>query len=73
MELLVLLLLIPIAWLLFLPARLAGALRRHRGAGIAVLAVVLVGGWLVLHALNPAPEARTDYAAGDAALRALLE
>ena len=44
MELLFLLLLIPIVWLLMLPSRIAGLLKRHRLAGAGVLAVVALGG-----------------------------
>lgn len=72
MELLFLLLLIPVVWLLMLPSRIAGLLKRHRLAGAGVLAVVALGGYLVLALSNPA-NTPADYAQGDAALRAILE
>lgn len=72
MELLFLLLLVPVIWLLMLPSRIAGMLKRHRFAGAGVLAVVALGGYLVL-TLNHRADAPADYAQGDAALRALLE
>jgi hypothetical protein len=73
MELLLLLLIVPIAWLVLLPSRIAGAARRYRFAGVGVLLVLLIGGWFAIQALAVAPESRADYAAGDSALRALLE
>lgn len=72
MELLFLLLLIPVIWLMLLPSRLAGAVRRHRFTGAGVLAAVALGGFLLLQLNHPAPPP-TDYAPGDATLRALLE
>lgn len=72
MELLFLLLLIPVVWLLMLPSRIAGLLKRHRLAGAGVLAVVALGGYLVLALSHPA-NTPADYAEGDAALRAILE
>lgn len=72
MELLLLLLLIPIVWLLLLPSRIAGTLKRHRFAGAGVLAAVALGGFLLLQLNHPA-EIPADYAQGDAALRAMLE
>lgn len=72
MELLFLLLLIPVVWLLMLPSRIAGLLKRHRLARAGVLAVVALGGYLVLALSHPA-NTPADYAQGDAALRAMLE
>ena len=72
MELLFLLLLVPVVWLMLLPSRIAGTVRRHRVAGAGILAVAAVGGFLML-SLNRPPEVPTDYAQGDAALRAMLE
>jgi uncharacterized SAM-binding protein YcdF (DUF218 family) len=72
MELLFLLLLIPLVWLLLLPSRLAGTLRRHRITGAGVLALIAVAGFLML-LLNRPADVPTDYAQGDAALRAMLE
>lgn len=71
MELLFLLLLIPVVWLMLLPARIAGTVRRYRFAGAGVLAAIAVGGLLLLLLTHPQPV--TDYAQGDAALRAMLE
>lgn len=72
MELLFLLLLIPILWLVLLPSRIAGTLKRHRFAGAGVLAAIALGGYVMLLMNHPA-EAPADYAQGDAALRAMLE
>lgn len=72
MELLFLLLLIPVVWLVLLPSRIAGTLKRHRFAGAVVLTVVALGGYLILLLNHPA-EVPADYAQGDAALRAMLE
>ena len=72
MELLFLLLLIPVVWLMLLPSRIAGTVRRYRFAGAGVLAVVALGGFLLLQ-LNHPPEPPVDYAQGDAALRAMLQ
>lgn len=72
MELLFLLLLIPVVWLMRLPSRIVGALRRHRVASAGILAVLAISGFLVL-LLNQPPEVRVDYAQGDATLRAMLE
>jgi hypothetical protein len=72
MELLLLLLLIPVVWLMLLPSRIAGSLKRHRYAAAAVVAIVALGGLLVLQFRQP-EQTHTDYAQGDSALRALLE
>jgi hypothetical protein len=72
MELLFLLLLVPVIWLMLLPSRIAGTLRRHRYASAAIVIAVLAGGILLLQ-LNHKPDVPTDYARGDTALRALLE
>lgn len=72
MELLFLLLLIPVVWLVLLPSRIAGTLKRHRFTGAVVLTVFALGGYLILLLNHPA-EVPADYAQGDAALRAMLE
>ena len=73
MELLLLLLILPIAWLVMLPKRIAGAVRRYRVQVVGVLLVILVGGWFAIETATRPAELRADYAAGDTALRALLE
>ena len=73
MELLFLLLLVPIFWLLLLPARLAGAVKRHRFSGAGLIGAILVFGYLTVYALAPAADVKTDYSEGDATLRAMLE
>jgi hypothetical protein len=70
-ELLFLLLLVPVLWLMLLPSRIAGTMKRYRFAGAGVLVVVALGGFLMLTLKQP--EATVDYAQGDAALRAMLE
>lgn len=72
MELLFLLLLIPVIWLLLLPSRIAGTLKRHRFATAGLLATVALGGFFLLQLNHPA-DIPADYAQGDAALRAMLE
>lgn len=72
MELLFLLLLIPVIWLMLLPSRIVGTVKRHRFTGAAVLLVAALGGFLFLQLNHPA-EAPTDYTQGDAALRAMLD
>lgn len=73
-ELLLLLLIVPIAWLVMLPRRIAGAARRYRFQAVGVLLVLMVAGWFAIDVAGrpPAPS-QADYAAGDTALRALLE
>ena len=73
MELLFLLLLVPIAWLMLLPRRVAGAVRRFRMPTAGILAGILLLGFVLLRAPTPAPEPPTDYSVGDTALRALIE
>lgn len=70
MELLIVLLVLPVIWILRLPSRIAGTIRRHRVAG--ALAVLALGGFLALQLIHPA-DRPADYAQGDAALRAMLE
>ena len=71
MELLLLLLAVPFIWML-LPVRVMGRERRLPVRSFGLLALVVVGGVLIISTMkNEAPP--TDYAAGDAALRALLE
>lgn len=72
MELLFLFVLITVVWLLWLPSRIAGTLRRHRFAAAAVLGVLAVAGVALLQ-INPRTDTPVDYASGDAALRELLD
>jgi hypothetical protein len=72
MELLFLLLLVPVVWLMLLPSRIAGTVKRYRFAAAGVMAVAALGGFLMLSLNHPA-DAPADYAQGDAALRAMLE
>jgi hypothetical protein len=72
MELLLLLLAVPFIWMLLLPVRVMGRERRLPVRSFGLLALVVVGGVLIISTMkSEAPP--TDYAAGDAALRALLE
>jgi hypothetical protein len=72
MELLLLLLAVPFVWMLLLPVRVMGRERRLPVRSAGILALVVVGGILVVTTMKrEAPPA--DYAAGDAALRAMLE
>jgi hypothetical protein len=72
MELLFLLLLVPAAWLLLLPGRLAKRARKYRFTGAGILLGVLVAGWVGVQALSKPPAETVDYAAGDSDLRAIL-
>jgi D-alanyl-lipoteichoic acid acyltransferase DltB (MBOAT superfamily) len=73
MELLFLILLVPVIWLVMLPARLAGAAKRHRFTGFGIIAALAVVGYFTMQILAAQPEPRADYTHGDAALRAMLE
>lgn len=72
MEQLFLLLLIPVAWLLLLPGRIAKRARKYRFTGAGILVGVLVAGWIGLQAMSKPPAETVDYAAGDSDLRAIL-
>lgn len=72
MEFLFLLLLVPIAWLFLLPARIAGTVRRHRIATADILVTFALGGFVLLQLTRPV-DRPADYAEGDATLRAMLE
>jgi hypothetical protein len=72
MELLLLLLAVPFIWMLLLPVRVMGRARRLPVRSMGIMALIVVGGILVVTTMkSEAP--RADYAAGDAALRAMLE
>ncbi|MBN9360196.1 MULTISPECIES: hypothetical protein [unclassified Devosia] len=72
MELLFLLLLIPVAWLLLLPGRIAKRARKYRFTGAGILLGALVAGWVGVQAMSKPPVEAVDYAAGDSDLRAIL-
>lgn len=73
MELLFLLVLIPIAWLVLLPGRIAKRARRYRFTGAGLLAGAALAGWIGIQAFSGTPpQQKVDYAAGDTELRALL-
>ncbi len=72
MELLFLLLLIPVAWLLLLPKRLARRARKYRFTGAGILLGVMVAGWVGVQAMSKPPVETVDYSAGDSDLRAIL-
>jgi hypothetical protein len=72
MELLLLLLAVPLIWQLLLPARVFGRARRLPLRSAGIVALVVVGGLLVF-TTTKREVSPVDYAAGDAALRALLE
>ena len=73
MEFLLLILIVPVVWLVFLPNRVlrrAGQLPMIKPAIVG--AVVLVG-WAMLSGLNREAPTHANYAESDAQLRALLE
>ena len=55
MELLFLLLLIPVAWLLLLPGRIAKRARKYRFTGAGILVGVLIAGWIGVQAMSKPP------------------
>lgn len=69
--LLLLLLLIPLAWLLLL-GRLAKGLKKHRFAGIGALVLAVAAGWIVMQVTARPANAPVDYTASDDDLRAIL-
>ena len=74
MELLVVLLLIvPIAWLWLLPGRVAKRARKYRFASIGALLLAIAIGWIGLFVTARPDNAAVDYAQGDNELRAILE
>jgi len=72
MELLLLLLLIPIAWLALVRRRMANEARRYRmsTAGIAVGAALAV--WVAFLAFSGPSQQKVDYGTGDDQVRAIL-
>lgn len=75
MELLLLILIAPALWLLFLPRRVARRIGQFPMIKPAVVGAILLVGWAMLSGLRgtdpPAPA--WDYARGDTALRAMLD
>lgn len=89
MELFLLLMAVPLIWLLMLPVRAMGKVQQHPFKTAGILSLLGFGAFVALLGLKPgapAPEVPAalvaqhapverpaDYAAGDTALRALLE
>ncbi|MGV3492111.1 MAG: hypothetical protein ACO1OG_12415 [Devosia sp.] len=71
MELLLLLVLVPIAWLLVMPRRSKRS-RAMRFPLVGVLAGGAIAVWVGLQFFTAAPRPDTDYSAGDSELRAIL-
>lgn len=72
MELLLLLVLVPIAWLVLLPRRIAKRLRAFRLPAAGLLAGGAVAVWVGLQFVATPQHSSADYAAGDSELRAIL-
>jgi hypothetical protein len=73
MELMLLLLAVPVLWLMLLPVRVVGRVRRLPFMSAGFVTALLIAGWLTLTVLNGKSPNPADYASGDAALRAMLE
>jgi hypothetical protein len=69
--LLLLLLLIPLAWLLLL-GRLAKGLKKHRFAGLGALILAVAVGWIGIQVTARPPTPPVDYTASEDDLRAIL-
>lgn len=69
--LLILLLLIPIAWLLLL-GRLAKGVKKYRFTGLGAVLLALAGGWIAMQVTAKPANAPVDYTASDDDLRAIL-
>lgn len=69
--LLLLLLLIPLAWLLLL-GRIAKGAKKYRFTGIGALILALAAGWIGMQVTTKPANAPVDYAASDDDLRAIL-
>jgi hypothetical protein len=74
MELLLLLVLVPIAWLVLLPGRVAKHARRYRFTGAGLLAGLAIAAWIGIQAFSSSTptQRKVDYTAGDTELRAIL-
>ncbi len=69
--LLILLLLIPIAWLILL-GRLAKGVKKYRFAGLGAVLLAVAAGWIVMQVTAKPANAPVDYAASADDLRAIL-
>ena len=72
MELLLLLVLVPIVWLIFLPGRIAKRVRAFRLPAAGLLAVGAAAVWIGLQFVSAPAQPGIDYSAGDSDLRAIL-
>jgi hypothetical protein len=72
MELLLLLLLLPVAWLVLLPGRVARRARAFRFPLAGILAGGAVALWVGLQLFSASTPPPVDYAAGERDLRAIL-
>lgn len=69
--LLLLLLLIPLAWLLLL-GRLAKSVKKYRFAGLGAVILALAAGWIGMQVTAKPAVAPVDYTASEDDLRAIL-
>jgi hypothetical protein len=72
MEFLLLLVIVPIAWLMLLPGRMAKRTRAFRLPVAGMLAVGAVAVWIGLQVFAQPQRPDIDYSAGDSDLRAIL-
>jgi L-lactate permease len=72
MELLLLLFLIPLAWLFMLPGRAAKRAKKFRLTGIAAIVLAVAAGWIGMQVTAKPTNAPVDYAASENDLRAIL-
>ncbi|WP_417309256.1 hypothetical protein [Devosia sp.] len=72
MEFLLLLLVLPLIWLVRLPVRVVGTVRRRPYVSAALGLGVLATVWIGFQVLSD-EAGQADYAPGDATLRAMLE
>ena len=60
------------AWLMLLPARVVGTVKRLPIGQMAIIGAVLIAAWFVLAAISTPKEATGRYMRGDAEVRKLL-
>lgn len=73
MELLLVLLLIPLAWLFIMPGRRAPKrARTFRFAGVGAIILAIAAGWIGVQVTTRPANAPVDYSASDDDLRAIL-